>query len=73
MADRTKPSVRCLIARPLKNGGVGKSRLVSLSTAYLALRAGWPVVGPDPQDMQDLAKWERENQPFNAPRALRDE
>ena len=66
-----RPVVKCLIARPLKNGGIGKSRLVKLSTAYLALKAGWPVVGPDPQDMNDLAKWERENQaPFNQPRVL---
>jgi hypothetical protein len=64
----TRPVVKCLIARPLKNGGIGKSRLVSLSTAYLALKANFHVVGPDPDDLAALAKWEREQQPFNAPR-----
>lgn len=63
-----RPVVKCLIARPLKNGGIGKSRLVSLSTAYLALRAGFHVVGPDPQDVEDLATWDRINAPFNQPR-----
>ena len=61
-----RPVVRCLIARPLKDGKIGRSRLVRLSTALLALRAGWHVVGPDPDDMAALAKWERERaQPFN--------
>jgi hypothetical protein len=65
-----KPSVRCLIARPLKNGGIGRSRLVSLSTAYLALKAGFHVIGPDPDDLMALAKWQREQtpSPFNHPR-----
>ena len=64
-----RPSVRCLIARPLKNGGIGKSRLVRLSTALLAMKAGFFVVGPDPDDLAALAKWEREHvPPFNAPR-----
>ena len=61
MTDR--PAVKCLIARPLRDGGIGKSRLVKLSTAYLALRAGFHVVGPDPDDIAALAQWERENQP----------
>lgn len=65
---REKPSVRCLIARPLSNGGIGKSRLVSLSTAFLALKAGFYVVGPDPDDLAALAQWEREQRPFNQPR-----
>jgi hypothetical protein len=64
----TKPAVKCLIARPLSNGGIGKSRLVTLGTAYLALRAGFHVVGPDPEDLAALAKWEREQYPFNHPR-----
>jgi hypothetical protein len=68
MADR--PTIRCLIARPLRSGGIGRSRLVSLSTAYLALRAGWHVVGPDPDDVAALAKWAREQEPFNKPRVV---
>ena len=55
-----RPPIRCLIARPLANGGIGRSRIVRLSTALLALHAGYHVVGPDPQDLEDLAKWERE-------------
>ena len=65
-----RPIVKCLIARPLKNGGIGRSRLVSLSTAYLALKAGFHVVGPDPDDLCALAAWERAQQPFNVPRVL---
>jgi hypothetical protein len=56
-----RPEIRCLIARPLKNGGIGKSRLVKLSTAFLALKAGLYVVGPDPEDVAALARWERDN------------
>jgi hypothetical protein len=63
-----RPTVRCLIARPLQNGGMGRSRLVCLSTAYLALKAGFYVVGPDPDDLADLAKWERDQAQFNSPR-----
>jgi hypothetical protein len=63
-----RPKVRCLIARPLKNGGIGKSRLVSLSTAFLALKAGFFVVGPDLDDVVALQRWEREQQFVNAPR-----
>lgn len=66
----TKPVVTCIIARPLANGGIGKSRIVSLATAYLALRAGFAVVGPDPQTVEALATWQREQEPapFNHPR-----
>lgn len=55
-----RPPIRCLIARPLANGGIGRSRIVRLSTAWLALKAGYHVVGPDPDDIAALAKWERE-------------
>lgn len=71
MADTIdpRPVVRCLIARPLKNGGIGKSRMVRLSTALLAMRAGFYVVGPDPDDVAALAAWERTHMPiFNRPR-----
>ena len=68
-AEKTdRPHLKCLIARPLKNGGFGRSRLVRLSTAYLAMKAGWPVVGPDPDDEIAVAKFDREAQPFNRPR-----
>ncbi len=63
MADSIdpRPSVRCLIARPLSDGGIGKSRIVRLSTAFLAMQAGFWVVGPDPDDVKALAEWERRN------------
>ena len=66
----TKPDLHCIIARPLKGGGIGRSRRVKLSTAYLAMKAGWHVIGPDPDDEAALATWEREQQPgpFNQPR-----
>lgn len=66
-----RPKIRCLIARPLHSGGFGKSRIVSLAAAYLAQRAGYVVVGPDPEDLQLLAAWERQQEgeePFNPPR-----
>jgi hypothetical protein len=71
MADsiEPRPVVRCIIARPLSNGGIGKSRIVRLSTALLAMKAGFHVVGPDPEDVADLATWERQHcTPFNTPR-----
>ena len=63
-----KPAVRCLIARKLDPAArtVGRSRLVSLQTAYIALRSGgWVAIGPDPEDMETLAAWERDQAPFN--------
>lgn len=64
-----RPVLRCLIARPLSNGGIGKSRIVRLSTAFLAMKSGFLVVGPDPDDLDALATWEREHPgPFNQPR-----
>jgi hypothetical protein len=71
MAD-DKPVVHALIARDLGRGLVGRTRRVDLATAYLALRAGYLVVGPDPADMEALAAWERAQQPpaepLNRPR-----
>lgn len=65
----TKPVVHCLIARDLGKGRIGRSRRVSLATAYFAMKAGWVVVGPDPEDVEVLAVWERiHRQPFNPPR-----
>jgi hypothetical protein len=42
---------------------------VSLSTGYLAMKAGLWVVGPDLDDVAALAAWEREQEAFaNTPR-----
>lgn len=71
MVTDSRPVVRCFIAKaiPGSYGDVERSRIVQLSTALAAMEAGWIVVGPDPQDMEKLAAWEREHaQPFNGPR-----
>lgn len=66
---RDRPIVRALIARKLADGRYGKSRIVSLATAYIAMKSGgFAVVGPDPDDVVALATWEREQLPFNQPR-----
>lgn len=66
-----KPKVRALIARKLSNGSFGKSRIVSLQTAYIAMQSGaFAVVGPDPDDVEALAKYERDAAPFNRQRIL---
>jgi len=54
-----RPVVRCLVARPRSRGNVSDVELVSLEDAYRRQREGWYVVGPDPQDMIDLAQWEK--------------
>ena len=60
-----RPVVHCLIARKLKGGGIGRSRIVLLSTALLAVRAGrFIAVGPDPEDLEKVAAWDRMH-PFN--------
>lgn len=64
-----RPVLRCLVAKLLPNGRMGKTRIVSLGAAFLAMRAGgFAVVGPDPQDEAALAKWEREQEGINRPR-----
>lgn len=70
MADSIRPVVHALIAKDLGDGRVGRTRRVSLATAYLAMKAGWLVLGPDPEDLETLALWERINcqPPFNPPR-----
>lgn len=68
-AKTDRPTVRCLIARKLPNGSVGRSQIVTLGTAYLAKKCGaFVILGPDPDDMDALARWERRHQPFNQPR-----
>ncbi len=65
----TRPVVRCLVARLLPNDRIGRTHIVSLGAAFLALRSGhFAVVGPDPKDEADLAQWEREQQGINHPR-----
>ena len=64
-----RPIVRCLVARPLRDGDVSRPKLVSLAEAYIHMRRGWFVVGPDPDDIGALAAWEREQaRGLNRPR-----
>lgn len=45
-----RPVIRCLIAQILPNNRMGKTRIVSLGAAFLAMRSGmFAVVGPDPE------------------------
>lgn len=62
MSDR--PVVHCLIAKALPAPAYfGRTKRVTLATAWVAIRSGaYVAVGPDPQDLQDLARWEREHQ-----------
>ena len=62
-----RPTIHCFIARRKANGRVRSVRRVSLQAAYLAMKDGWIVVGPDPQDMQTYERWLTARQPFNRP------
>ena len=61
------PMIRCLIARMNARGRVRSIRLVSLGAAFLAMKEGWVVIGPDPQDMQRYEAWLHSREPFNRP------
>lgn len=57
-----KPRVRCLIAKPRgTEGDVFMSDIVDLAEAHELMQEGYYVIGPDPQDMEALAQWEREH------------
>ena len=71
MRDQSeRPDVHCFIAR-MKSGGKGfrAIRRVTLAAAWLAKQDGWRVVGPDPLDMEAVARWDAEHVPFNHPRS----
>lgn len=56
----TRPVVHCLVAYVTKTGvPMANPKRVPLEATpdYLAL--GFVAIGPDPQDMADLATWER--------------
>jgi hypothetical protein len=36
-------------------------KIVSLETAAYFKDLGWWILGPDPEDMDELARWEREH------------
>ena len=62
---RDRPIVHCLSVPIMRDGRIrGKVLRVSLETAeWLLHEHGWAVVGPDPEEMNDLAAWEREQMP----------
>lgn len=58
-----RPKIHVLAAYVLDKGEVwGRVHRVSLETAEWMLRLGYSVVGPDPHDLFDLAKWEKEHE-----------
>jgi hypothetical protein len=65
--DTNRPTVRCLMAYPLGvdtfNGRLRTTdiKIVSLETAAYFKDLGWWILGPDPEDMDELARWEREH------------
>lgn len=67
LSSNPRPVLWCFIAKPVYGGcgAVERSRMVPLSTAFLAKKAGWAVIGPDPDDEVALAAWERAHAPFN--------
>lgn len=64
--DTGKPTLRCLMAMPLGidtfSGRIRTTdiKLVSLDTAAYFKDLGWWIIGPDPEDTDALARWERE-------------
>lgn len=59
-----RPVVHCLAAFQQDDGEVwGHIHRVSLETADWMRQIGYVIVGPDPMDLCDLARWEREQKP----------
>lgn len=55
-----KPIVKCLAAVVYGEGHIfGDVFHVSLDTAERLRQNGYAIVGPDPEDMQALATWEK--------------
>lgn len=58
-----KPRLFCFVARTNARGGPDKVFRVDLESAQLLHeRWGFAVIGPDPADEIELAKWEREQE-----------
>jgi hypothetical protein len=55
-----RPVVRCFAARSLTPTRWTKPRIVSLKRALVLKEGGWIIVGPDPNDLIDLATWEKQ-------------
>lgn len=58
-----KPVVHVFAAYTYDQGNVwGTIHRVSLETAEWMREIGYSIIGPDPHDMIDLAKWEKEQE-----------
>lgn len=61
MNGTTKPIVRCMAAITYGEGHVwGEIHHVSLEVANELRQTGYSIIGPDPEDLQALAQWERQ-------------
>jgi hypothetical protein len=60
-----KPTVHVFAAYCYDQGHVwGTLHLVSLETAEWMRELGYWIIGPDPHDMIELAKWEKEQESY---------
>ena len=67
VAAMDRPVLRCFVSFPITDELFSATALVSLDTAVLLKEAGYMVVGPDPQDEQELASWDRAHPWFLRP------
>lgn len=69
---RDRPTIHCLVSRPLPGGEFTRSARVPLQAVPTYLKAGYIAVGPDPQDVAALIEWQNEQDRLgNKPRWFR--
>lgn len=57
-----RPVIHCFAAMQYEDGEVwGTIHRVSLETADWMRQIGYTIIGPDPHDIHELAKWQRDN------------
>lgn len=65
MDPNKRPVVHCFAAVTYGSGHIlGKVHRVSLEGANWLRQIGYSIIGPDPLEMCDLAKWEKEHGPL---------
>jgi hypothetical protein len=57
-----KPTLRCFVAWPSRDGRILRAHVVTLDEAEHRKREGWAVIGPDPHDEIELAAWYRRHE-----------
>lgn len=67
MEDYERPSIRTLVAFPVRPDLWGEPFVVSLELAAELVDRGWMIL-VDPQDERDLAMWEIAQRAMNQPR-----